>query len=98
MPKNASRARHARGTATNDTAASRKQPPIQLEAIRCSRDNASRPNRLKRNSQIEQRAGDPGQHQEREAQTSTGMRNGASAGLALGNAGQDLAAEDESRG
>src|ERR1700733_4362897 len=81
MPKDAAALALTRYS-TNDAAASRKHPPIQLEAIRCSRDNASRPNRLKRNARLKSGLEIQVSIRKAKLKTSIGMRNGASAGLA----------------
>src|ERR1700727_1370542 len=81
MPKDAAALALTRYS-TNDAAASRKHPPIQLEAIRCSRDNASGPNRLKHKARLNRGLEIQVNIRKAKLKTSIGMRTGASAGLA----------------
>jgi hypothetical protein len=81
MPKDASAFLGCTRYTTNEAATTRKQPPIQLEAIRCSRDNANRPNRLQRNARSNSGLDIQVSIRKAKLKTRIGMTKGASAGL-----------------
>ena len=74
-----------------------KQPPIQLEATRWSRERASRPNRLKRKRRLNSGLAIQVSITNAKISTITGKINGSSARVGAGDAGQESAAEEESR-